>query len=257
MSFMRLLLLCLACLPVAAVQAERLSIAAAADLKFAMPTLIATFKKDHPADTIEATYGSSGAFYAQIRQGAPFDLFFSADKTYPEKLIQDGLAASVAKPYARGRLVLWSTRRDASRMTLAELADPVIRHIAIANPKHAPYGRCAAEVLRKAGLWDKVGPRLVYGENIAQTAQLVASGNADVGLIALSLASQGELARQGGYLLIPENLHTTLEQGFITTRHGKDNPLAAAFAAFMDTPAAQEALRHHGFALPEREKAPR
>ena len=251
MSFMRLFLIGLVFVPLAAAQAERLSIAAAADLKFAMASLITAFGKDHPADTIEATYGSSGAFSAQIRQGAPFDLFFSADKSYPEKLVQDGLAASPVKPYAKGRLVLWSANRDASRMTLADLADPTIRRIAIANPKHAPYGRCAEEVLRKAGLWSKVEPRLVYGENIAQTAQLVATGNADVGLIALSLASQPELARQGGYLLIPENLHAPLEQGFVITSHGKDKPLAAAFAAFVDTPAAHEVLKHHGFALPE------
>jgi molybdate transport system substrate-binding protein len=251
MSCIRLLLIGLVFLPLAAIQAGTLTIAAAADLKFAMGSLITTFRKDHPTDTIEATYGSSGAFYTQIRQGAPFDLFFSADKSYPEKLAQAGLAASDVKPYARGRLVLWSARRDASRMKLADLVDPTIRRIAIANPKHAPYGRCAEEVLRKAGLWSRVEPRLVYGENIAQTTQLVASGNADVGLIALSLASQPELARQGGYFLIPENLHAPLEQGYIITRHGKDNPLAAAFAAFMATPAAREVLNHHGFALPE------
>ena len=251
MSFIRLLLLCLVCLPLAPAQAEKLSIAAAADLKFAMASIITMFKKDNPAARVEATYGSSGAFYAQIRQGAPFDLFFSADKSYPEKLVQDGFAASPVKLYAKGRLVLWSARRDAGRMKLADLADPAIRRIAIANPKHAPYGRCAEEVLRKAELWSKVEPRLVYGENIAQTTQLVATGNADVGLIALSLASQPELARQGGYFLIPENLHAPLEQGFVITRHGKDNPLAAAFATFMDTPAVQEVLSRHGFALPE------
>ncbi len=252
MSVIRLLLVCLACLPAAGAHGARLSIAAAADLKFAMEDLIATFGKDHPADTLAATYGSSGAFYAQIRQGAPFDLFFSADSSYPAKLLQEGMAASAVKPYATGRLVLWSARRDASRMTLADLAEPSIERIAIANPKHAPYGRCAAEVLHKAGLWDRVQPKLVYGENIAQTAQLVETGNAEVGLIALSLARHPEMARRGGYLLIPENLHTPLEQGFIITRHGKDNLLAASFAAFMETPAAREVLGRHGFTLPAR-----
>ena len=251
-SVIRLLLACLACLPAAGAQGARLSIAAAADLKFAMADLIATFQKNHPADAVEASYGSSGVFTAQIRQGAPFDLFFSADSSYPSRLVQEGMAASAVQPYATGRLVLWGARRDASRMTLADLTDPSIERIAIANPKHAPYGRCAVEVLRNAGLWPKVQEKLVYGENIAQTAQLVATGNATVGLIALSLARHPKIARQGSYLLIPENLHTPLVQGFIITRHGKDNPLAQSFATFMESAAAHEILQDHGFMLPTR-----
>jgi molybdate transport system substrate-binding protein len=117
------------------------------------------------------------------------------------------------KPYAVGRIVLWSNSLDATKMTLGSLADPKFTRIAIANPKHAPYGKRAEEALRALGLWDKIEPRLVFDENIAQTAQYVQTGNAQVGIIALALAVSPELANQGGYWLIPDTLHTPLTQG--------------------------------------------
>ena len=135
-------------------------------------------------------------------------------------------------------------------MTLADLTDPSIRKIAIANPQHAPYGKRAEEALKAAGVWDKIKPKLVYGENIAQTAQYVQSGNAQVGIIALSLALGPELARQGSYALIPDKLHQPLEQGFIITRRAADNSLARAFARFMASKEARAIMTRYGFALP-------
>ncbi|MDD5301053.1 MAG: molybdate ABC transporter substrate-binding protein [Gallionella sp.] len=229
---------------------QKITIAAAADLKFALDEIVVLFGKAHPGDQVETVYGSSGKFQAQIRQGAPFDLYFSADIAYARALKAEGFAASEAQPYAVGRIVLWSPSRDAGRMTLTDLADPAIQKIAIANPKHAPYGKRAEEALKAAGVWEKVEAKLVYGENVAQTAQFVQTGNAQVGIIALSLALSPELAKQGGYTLIPDKLHQPLEQGFIITRHAAGNPLAQAFASFMAGKEARMVMTRYGFALP-------
>jgi molybdate transport system substrate-binding protein len=139
---------------------------------------------------------------------------------------------------------------DAAKMTLAKLADVNIARIAIANPKHAPYGRRAEEALKASGVWDRLRPKLVYGENIAHTAQFVETGNAQVGIIALSLALNPELAKKGGYYLIPDNLHNPLEQGYIITRRGVDKPLVRQFADFMASRAARAVMIRHGFVLP-------
>lgn len=231
-------------------QAEALRIAAAADLKFAMDEIVVSYGKSNPDDGVEIIYGSSGKFHTQIQQGAPYDLFFSADITYPRELAAKGLAASAVKPYAVGRIVLWSNRRDARGMTLSQLTGPDITRIAIANPRHAPYGKRAEEALRATGVWEKIEPKLVYGENIAQTAQFVQTGNAQVGIIALSLALSPELSGQGGYSLIPETLHQPLEQGFVITRRAAGNPLAQRFADYMGSKAARAILNRYGFRLP-------
>jgi molybdate transport system substrate-binding protein len=229
---------------------ERLTIAAAADLRFALDEIVVLFKRAHPSAQIETIYGSSGNFSTQIRQGAPYDIYFSADIAYPRALKAEGLAASEVQPYGVGHIVLWSSSRDASRMTLADLAGPAIPKIAIANPLHAPYGKRAEEALKAAGVWEQVEARLVYGENIAQTAQYVQSGNAQVGIIALSLALSPELARLGGYALIPGKLHQPLEQGFIITRRAADNLLARDFAAFIAGKEARTVMTRYGFVLP-------
>lgn len=229
---------------------ERITIAAAADLKFALDELVELFNKAHPADRVETIYGSSGKFQAQIRQGAPFDLYFSADIAYPRELKAEGLAASEVQPYAVGRIVLWSQLHDAGRMTLADLADPAIHKIAIANPKHAPYGKRAEEALKAAGIWEKVEGKLVYGENVAQAAQFVQTGNAQAGMVALSLALSPEMAKQGSYALIPDRLHQPLEQGFIITRRAAGNPLAQAFARFIADKEARTVMARYGFVLP-------
>lgn len=233
-----------------AASAGQLTVAAAADLKFALDEIVATYRKVHPQDRIQVVYGSSGKFHTQIQQGAPYDLYFSADIAYPQALVRDGHALGPVRPYAFGRIVLWSRTRDASRMTLASLADPAIRRIAIANPKHAPYGKRAEEALRAAGLWQQVQPKLVFGENVAQTAQFVQTGNADVGIIALSLALNPVLAREGGHWTIPERLHAPLEQGYVITRRAADNPAARQFAAYMASPAARAVMARYGFVLP-------
>lgn len=230
--------------------AGKLTVAAAADLKFAMDEIVSAFKVISPSDKVDIVYGSSGKFQTQIQQGAPYDLYFSADIAYPLALAKAGFAASEVKPYAVGRIVLWSASLDASKLTLASLTDPKITRIAIANPIHAPYGKRAEEALRASGVWDRIEPRLVYGENIAQTAQYVQTGNAQVGIIALALAVSPELASKGGYWLIPDTLHTPLTQGFVITKRAEGNPAAGRFADFMNSKAARTVLDKYGFTLP-------
>lgn len=227
-----------------------LTIAAASDLKFAMDEIVEGFRAAHPDDRVNVIYGSSGKFHTQIHQGAPFDLYFSADIAFPRGLEEKGLAAGSTRPYAVGRIVLWSNSRDASQMTLADLADPTIRRIAIANPRHAPYGMRAEEALRSVGLWDDLRGKLVQGENIAQTAQFVQTGNADIGIIALALALNPTLVATGGYHLIDDALHKPLDQGFIVTKRAADNPLAHAFAEYMGHPEARAIMIRYGFVLP-------
>ena len=251
MSFLKhLLAVCALITTVGTAHAEKITIAAAADLKFAMDDIVTTFKKANPADEVDVTYGSSGKFHTQIQQGAPYDLFFSADIGFPRELAKSGFAASDVKPYAVGRIVLWSNSLDASKMTLAGLTDPKITRVTIANPKHAPYGKRAEEALRAAGLWEKVEPKLVYGENIAHTAQFVQTGNAQVGILALSLAINPELAGKGGYALIPDSLHAPLEQGFVITKRAAGSALAKRFADYMGSKTARAVMAKYGFVLP-------
>jgi len=250
MKLLSMLVTLFALLAANSAYAEKITIAAAADLKFAMDEIVAGFKAGHPGAELEVIYGSSGKFHTQIQQGAPYDLYFSADIAYPRELVSKGMAASEVRPYALGRIVLWSNSMNAAKMTLASLADPRIARIAIANPKHAPYGKRTEEALKALGLWEKLQPKFVYGENIAHTAQFVQTGNAQAGIIALSLALNPELAKQGGYYLIPDNLHNPLEQGYIITRRGADKPLVRQFADYMASRPARAIMTRYGFVLP-------
>ena len=251
MMIIRIVLIAFLLLSSASAHAESINIAAAADLKFAMDEIISGFNREHTGNQIQATYGSSGRFQTQIRQGAPYDMFFSADIAFPRELAKSGLAASEVRSYGLGRIVLWSSSMNAARMTLTSLNDPKIEKIAIANPKHAPYGKRAEEALRAVALWEKLQQKLVYGENISQTAQYVQSGNAQIGIIALSLALGPELSKKGGYYLIPENLHAPLEQGYIITRRGADKPLVKNFAQYLESKKARSIMARYGFKLPD------
>jgi molybdate transport system substrate-binding protein len=231
-------------------RAQSITVAAAADLKFCLDDIVAAFHKSHAGADVKVVYGSSGNFDAQIRQGAPFDVFFSADIAFPRELVKAGFATGEVHPYAVGRIVLWSTTLDASKLTLKDLLRADIAKVAIANPQHAPYGKRAEEALRASGIWDAVQPKLVLGENIAQTAQYVQSGNAQAGIVALSLVLSPDAAKMGGYYLIPDNLHQPLEQGFVITHRAADNALAKTFAEYVQSPPARALMVHYGFALP-------
>ena len=223
-------------------------IAAAADLRFAMDSLIVLFSRENPNITVKATYGSSGNFFEQINNGAPFDLFFSADIDYPRQLEEQKKTASVIHVYGTGQLVLWSKTVDPNREQMNTLLENAVSKIAIANPAHAPYGKRAVESLNYYHLYDKVKDKLVMGENIAQTAQYAQTGAAEVGIIALSLALSPSMQQTGGhYWLIPPASHQPLEQGFVLLAHSRDNPGATRFADYLSSPEALTILRNFGF----------
>jgi molybdate transport system substrate-binding protein len=228
-------------------------VAAAADLRFAMDSLIATFSRENPAITVKPTYGSSGNFFEQIKNGAPFDIFFSADVDYPKQLKAQNLTASDVHVYGTGQLVLWSRSLDPNTRQMNTLLDPAVLKIAIANPAHAPYGKRAEESLKYYNLYDKIKDKLVIGENIAQTAQYAQTGAAEVGLIALSLALSPTMQQAGGkYWLVPASAHQPLLQGFALLPHSKGNTGAEKFAAFCDSKKAQAILRSFGFGEPSK-----
>lgn len=233
-----------------AAQAETARVAAAADLKFAFNELKPAFEAAHPQHKLEIIMGSSGKFMQQIENGAPFDIFFSADVNFPKRLVASGKAVAPVTTYAFGRIVLWSTKVDASKLTLKDLDKSEFRKVAIAAPDHAPYGARAKEALEASGQWPKVEPKLVFGENISHTAQLVDKQAAEVGIIALSLAVNENLRKKGGFYLIPAELHSPLEQAYVVTDYGKNNSAAKAFADFMRTPPAREVMKRYGFLLP-------
>jgi molybdate transport system substrate-binding protein len=233
--------------------ADSLTVAAAADLSLCLDDLNAAFRQGHPGVEVKATTGSSGNFLAQIKNGAPFDVFLSADMSYPRELVKDGQAEeSSLTLYATGHLVLWSTnpKVDVSR-GLAVLNTDAVKKFAIANPDVAPYGRAARAALQSAGLWDQLQSKLVSGENIAQTAQFVQSGNVDAGIVALSLVKAPKMAGVGRYTPIAEDQYPRLEQGGVITAHGKDNPAARAYIEFLRSPAARAVLDKYGFLLPK------
>ena len=232
-----------------AVRAQEIRLAAAADLKLALDELGAEYQKQS-GRKIDVTYGSSGNFYAQIRNGAPFDLFLSADIDYPRRLERDGLAeAGTLYEYAVGRVVLWmppDARVDLGTLGWKALLMPGVERIAIANPEHAPYGRAAVAALRSAGMYEQVAKKLVYGENIAQAAQFVASGSAQVGILALSLADSPAM-RGGKRWEIPPNMHPPIEQGAVILKTARDKEGARAFLAFLKSDAGRKILESHGF----------
>ena len=233
----------------AALAEERITVAAAADLHQAMDQLAAAYQTEHAGSRVDVVYGSSGTLVTQIEQGAPFELFFSADSSYPQQLVDHGKAGGKPIPYAVGHLVMWSASIDMRNVQVADLVQARFGRIAIANPQHAPYGKRAEQALRAAGIWEQVQPRLVFGENIAQTAQFAQSGNVQVGLVAesLVLASPGK----GSYAPVPASLHEPLRQSFVLTRRGVGNTLAEDFARYVQQAPARAILARYGFSLPD------
>lgn len=226
------------------------TVAAAATLRYALDEIAPQFTKA-TGHTLKVAYGSSGNFYSQIKQGAPFDVFLSADMVFPQKLVHEKRAVPPAVPYAEGRLVLLLPRKsrlkpDGSLDDLAAaLKDGRLSKLAIANPTVAPYGMRAQEALMRAGLWGSIKPRLVIGENIGQATQFVALGAAQAGLVALSLALAPELAARTQYALVPREWHQPLVQGVVLIQAG--NPAATAFVAYIKTEPARAVLKKYGY----------
>ncbi len=233
--------------------AEEIAVAAASDLNFAIKDLVAEYEKA-TGHHVKLSLGSSGNFYAQIQNGAPFDLYFSADIGYPKKLEEAGLTVPGSLyRYAVGRIVLWtnhSSHRDVGK-GLEILRDPAIKKIAIANPKHAPYGRAAVAAMQHFKVYDEAKDRLVLGENISQAAQFIESGACDIGVIALSLALAPTMKAAGTYWEIPSEAHPPLEQGAAILKSSKQQKTAQQFLEFMQSAQGQEIMRRYGFTLPQ------
>jgi len=229
-------------------------IAAAADLKFAVTEIAAAFAAD-TGKRVEVSLGSTGNFTTQIRQGAPFQMFMAADEKFIKQLAAEGFARDEGTLYAEGRIVIMVPKgsnltADAGMDALAAMIDAgTLGKFAIANPEHAPYGLRAEEALRHRGLWDKIQPHLVLGENVSQTAQFALSGNTEGGVIALSLASAPEVSEQGDYALIPHEWHNPLLQRMALLKNA--GPVAEEFYAYMPSPKAREIMVKYGFVLPE------
>lgn len=246
-----LTLLALCCFACSSWGQERILVAAASDMKFAMDSLVQSFRSKS-SGVVEITYGSSGKLTEQILNGAPFDLFFSADIGYTELLQSHQRVSSAIYPYAKGHLVLWSRSVNPQVRQMQTLRDPSIARVSIANPQHAPYGKRAMECLRYFGLTEVVKPKLVYGQNVAQAAQFVISGAADAAILALSITrSNAMLQSAGTYYLIPEESYEPLVQGAVITRRGGEKKLASAFFEFMKSPTAVAILSYYGFSKPE------
>ncbi|MGZ3183981.1 MAG: molybdate ABC transporter substrate-binding protein [Telluria sp.] len=246
---MKTLFALLAALLSLAVHAEPLMIAAAADLAYCMDDLTAAFRAQAPGAEVKVSAGASGTLFAQVKNGAPFDVFMSADMSYAARLAQEGGADPASLfHYATGRLAVWTLDPAADlKAGLPALAERRFARIAIANPDVAPYGRAARLALERAGLWARLQPRLVIGENITQTAQFVQTGNAQAGLVSLSSLMAPKLKGQGSYALVAG---AEIEQGAVVTRHGQANPLAAQWMRFLRSPAARAVFARFGFAAP-------
>jgi molybdate transport system substrate-binding protein len=232
-----------------------LRIAAAADLRYALDEVIARFRIEHPDLTVTTTYGSSGTIFAQLVNTAPFDVFLSADISYPRQLAAKGLTLADSEfVYAVGRLVVWvpsSSPLDLQRDGMRVVADARAAHVAIANPDHAPYGVAAVAAMRAASVYEAAKPKLVLGENVSQALQFVQSGAADAGIVALSLALAPAVEQQGRYFVVPLETYPRMEQGGTILRWAASPDAARAFRTFVLSPAARSILKRYGFFLPE------
>lgn len=231
----------------------RTIVAAAADLQFALEEVAAAFEAE-TGEEITLNMGSSGNFARQIRQGAPFQMYLSADEDYVLDLARDGLTRDEGALYAIGRIVLIvphgsPLKADGTLDGLAAaMEEGKVNRFSIANPEHAPYGVRAMEALKHKGLWDRIESRLVLGENVSQAAQFATSGNAQGGIIAYSLALSPAVSALGEFELIPDEWHTPLRQRMVLIKDA--GPVATRFYDFMQEPVAREILGRHGFVLP-------
>jgi molybdate transport system substrate-binding protein len=242
----------MACLSPLAADAETLTVAAAADLTFAFKEVAAQFQQQS-TDQLRISFGSSGNFFSQIKNGAPFDVFFAADVQYPQKLAAAGLIEpGTIYEYAAGKIVIWvpaASKLDLTR-GLNVLLDPGMHKIAIANPEHAPYGRAAVAALQHDGIYDRVKARVVMGEDISQTAQFVQSGNADAGILALSLALAPPMKERGRFVIIPPSAYPPIIQAACVIRATRHLELAKRFLELMKRPATVAKMEEYGFVLP-------
>lgn len=232
--------------------AEEITIAAASDLSFVFRDIVAEYEKT-TGNHVRLSLGSSGNFFAQIQNGAPFDLYFSADIAYPRKLEEAALTVPGSLyQYAVGRIVLWTGHESRIDVTqgFEVLRESTVKKVAIANPKHAPYGRAAVAAMEYFKVYDQVKDKLVLGENISQAAQFIESGACDIGIIALSLAVAPVVKSKGTYWEVPVESHPPLDQGAVILKSSKQQESAKQFLAFIKGERGQEIMKRYGFTVP-------
>jgi len=228
--------------------AEQVLVAVAANFAPPFREVAMEFEKT-TGHNVQVASGSSGNFYAQIKNGAPFDVFFSADNERPKFLEDDGFGVKGSRfTYAIGRLVLWSPDPNLVKGE-DTLRSESFKHLAIANPKTAPYGLAAMQAMQKLGLWESVQSRLVMGENLGQTMGFIESGNAELGFLALSQVMDPKMKGKGGRWDVPINLHEPIQQDVVLLAKGKDNPAAKALMEFMGGPQATAIIERYGYEL--------
>jgi molybdate transport system substrate-binding protein len=229
-------------------QKEKLTIAVAANLKSVMDSIIKIYIKEYPETDIQVTYGASGKFYEQIKNGAPFDLFFSADMSYPKKLRENGLTNSKIKMYGIGKIVLWSKKIKVNDLKLKALTEQNVKKIAIANPLSAPYGEKAIECFKKNKIYKEIKPKLVYGDNVSQAAQFAVFGAVEIAVIALSeVLSPAIKSEKGYYYIIPQENHSSLEQGCVILKKAKGKKSALKFFDFISVQNSINILEYFGY----------
>jgi molybdate transport system substrate-binding protein len=228
-------------------QAQTVKVAAAANLRYVFEDIKASYAIANPKVTVSANFGSSGALLQQILNGAEFDVFMAADNSFPVKLKDQGAASGEIKTYALGKLVLWSNTLDLTK-GLEILTDPSVKHIAIAKPELAPYGDRAIEVLKSSGLFDKVKDKIIYADNISQTAQFAQTGNAEVAFLALSLTLTPEM--KGSVYLVDPKSYKPVEQAMVLVKSWKTNPDAAKFMKFVLSETCKPIFEKNGYIVP-------
>lgn len=231
------------------INAQSITIAAAADLRFALDDITKLYKDKHQDVKIDVIYGSSGNLYQQMTNQAPFDLFFSADISFPQKLEEQKLTSGKPTIYAVGHLVLWSATKDVSK-GLDLLKSEDIKKISIANPEIAPYGKRAVESLKYYKLYDIIKDKIVKGDNVSQAAQFVLTGNAEAGIIALSLALSPKMSSKGKYYLIDEKSYSKMEQAYVVLKKSEKKKELLDFVKFLETKKVKDILGKYGFKLP-------
>jgi len=241
---MKRILILIALVVAMSVQAQTVKIAAAANLRFVFDEIKASYISANPKVTVEVNFGSSGALLQQILNGAEFDVFMAADNSFPAKLKDQGAASGEIKTYALGKLVLWSNTIDLSK-GFEMLTDPSVKRIAIAKPELAPYGDRAIEVLKSSGLYDKIKDKIIYADNISQTAQFAQTGNAEVAFLAMSLTMTPEM--KGSVYVIDPKLYKPIEQAMVLVKSWKVNPEAAKFMKFVLSDRCQPIFEKNGY----------
>jgi len=233
-------------------QAQKVNIAAAANLRYVLEEIKTAYMKQHPKAKVYITFGSSGTLVQQILNGATFDFFMAADNDFPLKLKDKGMTTGPMSTYAFGKLAIYSTTLDVKHKGLEVLNDPSVHKIAVANPETAPYGNRSVELLKKRGLYDFLKSKIVIGENISQAVQFAFTGNAEIGFVALSLALAPEMAGKGSYYIVPQKLYEPVEQACILIKTPVLNTEAGKFKKFVMSEATHAIWEKYGYSVPKK-----